>query len=1579
MKSKHTHEGGAVRLTWILLGIAASVALCLALAAGSASAKTIYPYEYSGTYIDGTGTANGLFKEALAGIEYQPSTEKFFVSTRKEGSGIIDKLNKNGTPGSFTGLNNGAGRDYIDLGRNDVVEISVDDSSASSKGNLYLTAQNRWYGYKANGLPIPAFNNDNPPFDTSPGRSQEQACGAAAGPNGEYFSFHRSNGQPTLQERNLETFAVEVTFLQDYAFGRPFMCNLKIDQERNFYGLSENGNNQGAEAVKIPPDPIADNAGGTAEKSPDQERRYRLNGASSGETLSNQNTAQHLAIDSSNNDVFVEERKPGPFPGLFQISQYDSKGGLVTSFGLAEGGYEGLVSPGGLTVDPATHDIYVTNNREYAEGVRHIEKFVRGPAVTVPTTDTEQATQPEEFGEATLHGVVNPDGVETVACWFEYGETESLGQIAPCDQGMELSGSANIAVTANISGLKEGIKYWVKLFAANGNAIISDGGAEQFIAQSAPKPGGAFVSQVNTDGATFNGTVDPNGGRTWFHWEYGPTTSYGESTPEVRLRRVEKVVGGEIETLSARKEPYELTQLAIGLEPGTTYHFRLVAKNEEGTSYGEDQEFVTYAKEAEFNCPNELARQQTGSAFILDCRAYELASAAYSGGRDVISSTVPGDEPLIGQPSASGRLLYSLNSAIVPGVAGDPTNYGRDPYVAVRGENGWTTEYVGLPSGGMADPGKFGSPLLESDHSMQQFAFGGENICNPCFSDGSTNIPLRRSNGGLEKGMAGTLNPAANPAGEVRKRFSADGSHFVFGAEKKFESEGNEGSVSIYERNLSSGATQVVSKLPNGSTMTGSGIAALDISSNGSRVLVGKKVGEDSAGNEFFDLYMHIGNAANTVKVVETTSGVMYNGMSSDGNEVYFTTPDKLSGDADTSNDFYVADVDTEQITRLSTGSGGTGNTNSCEPVGEWNVVSGGPNCGTVAIAGGGGVSETNGVAYFVSPELLDGAGNGEANQPNLYVVKPGQSPHFVATLDSSAVKPPPSPPNHPVVNASFLSSLSTPEAMAVDQATGDLYVLERGSPRGVSRFDSSGNPKNFTAGPNAGTNKILINFASGTAEAGVAFDNSGGVFNGDFYISNTGGSVKLFAGSGEELGTISGFNYECGVAVDQASGALYVGDYSLPGIRRLEPTSGTTPVSAANYAETSIKTQGVNPCQVAADTSGHAYASSWSNGPTKRYNASEFEAGSPSVPGVALAPVSSGLYTDPETDLAYVDERNQIGVYDPAGNLLQTVGNSETVGTNSRGVAVSDTNGHVYATKGNAVVEFGIEPVPYEPIDNPAVVHGVNQSAIHDYEDFQLTPDGRYATFESPVSVTGYQNRKHYEVYRYDATSDQVDCASCAPTLAPGLRDTTLGRFGLGLTDDGRVFFTTDESFALRDTNGKSDAYEWKNGTIKLLSSGLGPQDSALLSVSEDGKDAFFFTRDVLAPQDQNGNAIKVYDARENGGFLFEESPRPCAASDECHGAGTEPPKAPEVPTVTGSGHRNRINPNGGENCGKFGRKAKKESKRAKKLRGRAKAPSSSAQSRMLHHKAQKAAKRARTFSKKAKTCRRSSGGAGK
>ena len=99
--------------------------------------------------------------------------------------------------------------------------------------------------------------------------------------------------------------------------------------------------------------------------------------------------------------------------------------------------------------------------------------------------------------------------------------------------------------------------------------------------------------------------------------------------------------------------------------------------------------------------------------------------------------------------------------------------------------------------------------------------------------------------------MAGSLNPGptAKPEGFIGKRLSADGSHLVFGSKSKFEPDANEGELSIYDRNLKTDETHVVSKTPDGQTMKeeGTEIGELDISTDGSRIVIGHLVEESEA------------------------------------------------------------------------------------------------------------------------------------------------------------------------------------------------------------------------------------------------------------------------------------------------------------------------------------------------------------------------------------------------------------------------------------------------------------------------------------------------------------------------------------------------------------------------------------------------------------------------------------------------------------------------------------------------------------------------------------------------------------
>jgi hypothetical protein len=203
----------------------------------------------------------------------------------------------------------------------------------------------------------------------------------------------------------------------------------------------------------------------------------------------------------------------------------------------------------------------------------------------------------------------------------------------------------------------------------------------------------------------------------------------------------------------------------------------------------------------------------------------------------------------------------------------------------------------------------------------------------------------------------------------------------------------------------------------------------------------------------------------------------------------------------------------------------------------------------------------------------------------------------------------------------------------------------------------------------------------------------------------------------------------------------------------------------------------------------------------------------------------------------------------------------------------------------------------------NPLVTHAVTDALERDTADLQVTPDGSFAVFASTLSLTGFPNQGHAQIYRYGALADSLDCVSCPPSGAAASAAATLSSYGLNLADDGRVFFTSKDALVLKDTNELKDAYEWSDGDIGLISTGVGLQHSGLLSVSSDGKDAFFFTHETLVAKDANGSATKIYTAREGGGFLHNPPAPPCQASDECHGPGTAVARPPEIGTFQGSG----------------------------------------------------------------------------
>lgn len=101
------------------------------------------------------------------------------------------------------------------------------------------------------------------------------------------------------------------------------------------------------------------------------------------------------------------------------------------------------------------------------------------------------------------------------------------------------------------------------------------------------------ASAAGESSAILHGTVNPQGQKTTYFFEYGSTASYGSTAP---------VPAGELAP-SSTGEAVSATLSA--LSPGHTYHFRLVATNAGGTSDGADRSFTTASTTHETNPPPE--------------------------------------------------------------------------------------------------------------------------------------------------------------------------------------------------------------------------------------------------------------------------------------------------------------------------------------------------------------------------------------------------------------------------------------------------------------------------------------------------------------------------------------------------------------------------------------------------------------------------------------------------------------------------------------------------------------------------------------------------------------------------------------------------------------------------------------------------------------------------------------------------------------------------------------------------------------------------------------------------------------
>jgi NHL repeat len=218
-----------------------------------------------------------------------------------------------------------------------------------------------------------------------------------------------------------------------------------------------------------------------------------------------------------------------------------------------------------------------------------------------PSSVVTEGAGEVSFDAAVVSGTVIPgsSGAASDTKWcFQYGTTEApgynLGFLPGTPAGDAGQGIGPVTVSIGLTRLSAGTTYRYRLVAVNSlgsrlssNACGTEGGretdgAEGTFATSSVSPVPLVVSEpavaVSQNTATLTGSVDPQGVRTVYYFQIGTSTTYGVDL---------------FGAAGAGSEPEPVSVLASSLQPGTTYHYRLVASNPNGTSYGADESFTT--------------------------------------------------------------------------------------------------------------------------------------------------------------------------------------------------------------------------------------------------------------------------------------------------------------------------------------------------------------------------------------------------------------------------------------------------------------------------------------------------------------------------------------------------------------------------------------------------------------------------------------------------------------------------------------------------------------------------------------------------------------------------------------------------------------------------------------------------------------------------------------------------------------------------------------------------------------------------------------------------------------------------
>lgn len=1002
-------------------------------------------------------------------------------------------------------------------------------------------------------------------------------------------------------------------------------------------------------------------------------------------------------------------------------------------------------------------------------------------------------------------------------------------------------------------------------------------------ASAAPPAVAAWVEDAGLREATLQARINPEGLATTYHLEWGATPSYGNSTGELPVG-----ADGTNHTVSHTIE---------GLEPGMSYHWRLVATNETAPTDTGDRLLATFSLPSPSSgCQNEALRFAL-SAALPDCRAYELVSPLDKNGGNAqalppaVSSA--GQYTSFKQSALDGeKLTYSSSTAFGDAVAGAWANQ----YIASRGSAGWSNHGISPPRDVAVFDGKAATPLVNWDTENLFEAFTPD-LCDTWVKDTNV-VPLvaqgltdfvnvyRRSNCGAESLQALTNQGPFGPATEYLndraegasplppgpglrlQGYSADLEHQVFVSGANLTPDGIRvgRQLECIDKSSGTGISSTYQWLRNGAPVEGATVSTYTVAA------------ADAGASLQCQITVSNASAGST-----QTAGPP-------GGWVVEPAPATLRP------------IEPPQIAAPTSSSltvgGPGGQTLTCDPAaGDWRG------------------SPTFSYRWYRSGVLIAGA------TAQTYQVTAGDLATRAAfqcavvgtNAGGSAVKvsghrltaPAPAGPPTPTANAGM-------------QLNTQLYDLHDGVLELVSILPGGfPNPDNSYAGilgtPGENRRSSLENAVS-TDGSRIFWTSSSGPFAigpGELYV-RVDGNETLPISNSVEPGAVSRF---LTAAADGSAVLFSIGE-------RLYEFDVDAALAGAAEPERLIADQ-VPGALGAADDLSRIY----------------FVSREALVAGAQEG--EWNLYLEEEGDLGVVTILSshdvELATFDLSPIQPQPVLRPSRVTPDGRHIAFQALGSLTgYDNVDPADGKRYTEVFRYDADSDELTCVSCNPTGVRPQGGLILVP---YSRFERTISDDIAFNESYGQAALLPTCERELYCSHV-------------------LSDDGgRVFFHSFEALVARDTNGVRDVYQWEaqgtggcgepDGCVDLISTGTSPQESEFIDASSNGDDVFISTTSNIHSEDEG--LVDIYDARVGGGYAILAPPPECAG-DACQSV----PFAPADSTPASSVFNGPGNPRPLRNCraparraGQLARKARRASskqqrasliKRAKRVRARAK-----------------------------------------